>query len=85
MSQKITPFAEWLPDLAAQAQQMGVALEDLPLTPQRIYMLEMQGFVVDMETGNIVGMGSDRVSLSPAGEAMAVVIGTGFLEEGGAG
>lgn len=83
MSQKITPFATWLPDLAEQAQQMGVALEDLPMTPQKIYMWECMGFVVDMETGAVVGMGSDRVSLSPAGEALAVVIGTGFLDEGG--
>lgn len=83
MSQKIVPFAKWLPDLAAQAEQMGVALEDLPMTPQRIYMLEMQGFVVDMETGAVVGMGSDRVSLSPAGEAMAVVVATGFCDEEG--
>ena len=81
MSQKIAPFAEWLPDLAEQARQMGVALEDLPMEPQRIYMLEIQGFVVDKETGDIVGMGSDRFALSPAGEALAVVIGTGFLDE----
>lgn len=83
MSQKITPFAEWLPDLAEQAQQMGVALEDLPMTPQKIYMWECMGFVVDMETGAIVGMGSDRFALSPAGEALAVIIDTGFLDEEG--
>lgn len=83
MSQKIMSFAEWLPELAAQAQQMGVALEDLPMPPQKIYMLERAGFVVDMETGAIVAMGSDRVYLSPAGEALAVVIRTGFLDEGG--
>jgi len=82
MSQKITPFAEWLPDLAEQAQQMGVAVEDLPMEPQKIYMLECMGYVVDMETGNIVGMGSDRFALSPAGEALAVVIETGFCDEG---
>jgi len=81
MQQKIVPFAEWLPELAAQAEQMGVAMEDLPLTPQKIYMLECAGYVVDMETGALVGMGSDRVHLSPAGEALAVIIGTGFLDD----
>lgn len=80
MSQKIVPFVEWLSDLATQAEQMGVALENLPMTPQKIYMLEMQGFVVDMETGAVVGMDSDRVSLLPAGEAMAVIDRTGFLD-----
>lgn len=81
MQQKIIAYSDWLPELEVQAAQMGVALEDLPMSPQKIYMLECAGFVVDMETGAIVGMGSNRVYLSPAGEAMAVVIGTGFLDE----
>ena len=76
----ITPFRNWLADLEAQADQMGVAVADLPLTPQKIYMLECAGFVVDMETGAVVSMETDRVNLSPSGEALAVIVGTGFLD-----
>jgi hypothetical protein len=76
----ITPFRNWLADLEAQVGQMGVAVADLPLTPQKIYMLECAGFVVDMETGAVVGMETDRVNLSPSGEALAVIVGTGFLD-----
>lgn len=78
---RIQSFAEWLPELEGQAAQMGVAMEDLPMPAQKIYMLECAGFVVDMETGDIVAMETDRISLSPSGEALAVIVGTGFLEE----
>lgn len=82
-TKKIISFQEWLPGLAEQARQMGVAMEDLPMVPQKIYMLECAGFVVDMETGDIVAMEDDRVYLSPSGEALAVIVGTGFLDEEG--
>jgi len=83
MSQRIIPFAEWLSDLAEQARQMGVSMEQLPMAPQKIYILECAGYVVDMETGDIVAMEDDRVYLSPAGEALAIIDGLGFLDEGG--
>lgn len=80
MSQ-ILSFNQWLDDLRVQAEQMGVAMEDLPMPAQKIYMLECAGFVVDMETGDIVAMETDRVSLSPAGEALAILVETGFLDD----
>lgn len=78
---KILPFQEWLSDLEMQAGQMGIDMDKLPRSPQQIYMLECAGFVVDMETGAVVGMGEDRVYLSPAGEALAIIDGTGFLDD----
>lgn len=80
----ILSFQEWLSDLEAQAGQMGLAMDKLPRSPQQIYMLECAGYVVDMETGDIVAMAEDRISLSPAGQAWAIIDGTGFLDEGGA-
>lgn len=77
----ILSFKEWLGDLEVQAGQMGITMENLPLPPQKIYMLECAGFVVDMETGDVVAMGDDRISLSPSGEALAIIAETGFFDE----
>lgn len=81
MGNKILAFREWLGDLTVQAEQMGIDMDKLPLSPQKIYMLECAGFVVDMETGAVVGMADDRISLSPSGEALAIIGETGFLDD----
>lgn len=71
-TRKFPPFQEWLGELEAQAQQMGVSMDSLPRAPQQIYVLEQNGFVVDMETGDIVAMDTDRVALTVIGEATVV-------------
>ena len=75
------PFRDWVRDLVEQAGQVGISLDNLPLSAQKIYILEQHGFVVDLETGVIVGMDTDTVALTPAGEALAAIIETGFLDD----
>lgn len=45
-----------------------------------ILWAEVRGYVVDFETGEI-SPDSDTFSLTPAGEALAVIEATGFLDD----
>ena len=51
----------------------------LPMPIDEIVHWEMIGFAVDLITGAITP-DSDRFALSPSGEALAVIVGTGFLD-----
>lgn len=62
--------------LEAQAE-----LGTLPADIETIIEVEQMGFCVDLVTGDL-RPDTDRFALTLGGEAMAVVIGTGFCGEG---
>lgn len=66
-------------DLLAWAAAEGVTL---PLPAETIIALEDTGATVDLVTGAITPGGADhRYSLTPAGQALAIIAGTGFFDE----
>jgi hypothetical protein len=68
--------------LRAELEGYERELGRLPMPIDEIMHWEMRGFAVDLITGAITS-DSDRFALSPSGEALAVIIGTGFLDEEG--
>lgn len=66
-------------DLLELAAAAGIAL---PLPVDVIARLEAEGVVVDLVTGAVIVGGADRrYALTPAGEALGVIIETGFLND----
>ena len=63
-------------ELTQYARDVG----GLPVPIEFIIWAEARGYVVDFETGEI-RPDSDTFSLTVAGEALAVIEGTGFLDD----
>lgn len=76
-----TYFADW-DKRRRELAEAATELINLPMEIEEIIEIEEKGFVVDLMTG-AVAPDTDRFALTLGGQAMAVVIGTGFLEEGG--
>lgn len=74
-----TTTEQRIADLLELAAAAGIAL---PLPVDVIARLEETGAVVDLVTGAVIVGGADRrYSLTPAGEALGVIIETGFLND----
>lgn len=71
-----TEYDQRRDELTAYAREVGGS----PLPIEFIIWAEQRGYVVDFETGE-VRPDNDRFSLTVTGEALAVIEGTGFLDD----
>lgn len=75
----MTSREQRIADLENFAAEEGIRL---PLSAATIAALEETGAVVDLMTGAITpGAASHRYTLTPAGEAFAIIAETGFFNE----
>lgn len=71
--------AQRIADLLLWAAEEGIAL---PMPASTIIALEDTGAVVDLVTGAVTpGAANHRYSLTPSGEALAIIAREGFFDE----
>lgn len=75
---RLSDHTERYLELLAAQDELG----KLPADIETIIEVEEMGFAVDLITGDL-RPDSDRFALTVAGEALAVIIDTGFLDEEG--
>lgn len=71
-----TEYDQRRDELTAYAREVG----GLPMPIEFIIWAEGRGYVVDFATGEI-RPDTDTFSLTPSGEALTVIEGTGFLDD----
>lgn len=63
-----------------ELEQYALDLGGLPMPIDRIIELESMGYVVNLVTGKVT-RDTDTFTLTPSGEALAILIEMGFLDE----
>jgi hypothetical protein len=63
-----------------ELEQLQAELGSLPMSIDRIIELESMGYVVNLETGKVT-RDTDTFTLTPSGEAYAIILESGLLDE----